>query len=347
MSNLSQSSKLTDPKHLEMAEKYQDKFADKEAYEEADITGWSGIGVFALHAIIAAGSVMAIYYLNISKAEKTFLSVFVLVLAGVLEYFKSKYMERYFHSHLKASNVNSAKDTRLFHQKKKAVSKNILMAFWGASVVIFMAGGMQYAVNNMGNTEKLGYDTSLQASLSSKTKALESARLNGAGSGRLRQLAEDQTRASQDWQNHKKQIDGRQDILNASDESSTWTWAIIALVICIGLECGLFFLRGFHEGEQYKIAMSLLDGSEQGSKSSPTPSVQGVNWEEKYKLLSQRVEELKKLKEQPVNADKHLNDILQSAYTTIEAQDLRITELLAELNQPTSINDARERLVKQ
>jgi hypothetical protein len=331
MSNSNQNSKLTDPRHLQMAEKYQEKFSDKEAYEESDITGWSGVGVFCLHAIIALGSVMAIYYLNISKAEKAILSCFVVVLAGVLEYFKSVYMERFFISKLKSLNVKLSKDTRLMHQKKMGVAKTILMCFWGASVVIFMAGGIQYATNNMGNVEKLEYDQSLKASLNAKTKALESARLNGAGSGRLRQLAEDQTIASTAWQNHKTQVETRQAALNTDGESSTWTWGLIALVICAGLECGLFFLRGFHEGEQYKIALSLMeDGADVplDLTASPTPSVS----KEVFDAMAGKSQRL--FNENQILEQKHIS--IQKELEILKQENTRLQ----------SKNDALERLVK-
>ena len=293
MSNSNFNSKkmpLEDPRYLEMAEKYADKFSEKEAYEDNDVTAWSGIGVFFLHALIWFGSLSTVWYLNVSKSEKIVLSVIVVVIAFVLEWYKSLYMEKFFRAYMKSRDTDMPIGLRKDNQRKKGTAQTVLLAFWGASVVIFMAGGIQYASNNMGDVEKLAYDASLKMSLDAKTKTLETARLSGAGSGRLRQLAEDQTKASDAWQSHKANIDGRQATLNSGGEDSAWNYGLMALAVCLALEFCLFALRGFHEGQQYKVAKSLFSLMHNGTAAGANPSDPSVQMVEKatYDALMQR-----------------------------------------------------------
>ena len=263
---------VDDPKYLAMAEKYAEKYAEKSAHEENDVTVWSGIGVVLIHALIVMGSVATVYYLPVSRMEQLVLSVLVVSAALVLEVFKSKYMERYFMATLKAADKTLSIAVRNLNVKRKDVSFRILMCFWGVSVVIFSFGSVKYAQHNAPKTDVLRYDETLKAALTAKTAAMESARKSGAGGNRLRQLGEEQTKAMEAWQSHKAQIDGRNDSASNSDSDDTWTYILMAIVACLGLELALYGLRRFHEGEQYKAAASLsaLMNSEMVS---PTPLV--------------------------------------------------------------------------
>lgn len=307
------------PKYLSLAETLSEKFAEREAHEESDVTAWSGIGVFVIHAIIALGSLSTVFYLNVSRAEKIVLTGLVVVLAVVIEFFKSRYMERFFESRMKVSDTALALEIRRNHQKKLSVNQTILVCFWSISALIFTIGGIQYANHNAPEAEKLAYDVSLQASLNAKTNALNQARKDGASSTRLRQLAEDQTKASDAWQAHTARVDAQNVVKAEGASNDIWIWAFVAILICMALELGLFFLRGFHEGKQYEMAKSLDAMRLNSSQSSPTPM------DEQERSLRLKIKEY---------------------YDLIQALKKENDDLAKENSRLLTVNEALERLVK-
>ena len=259
--NNNSNSALENPKYLEMMDTYADKYADKAAYEEADITVWTRIMYVAIHAVIVLGTIALPQFItSISKGERIALTCFVAAIALCLEWFKGTYMERYFIAKMLSLNVMLGKDRRQMYHRKMNLNFKILAFFWFVSVALFCTTGVFYAKKYFVSGVELQADTSVKAALDASIASLNKSTAENAGSKALRQLNNSVAAAQTAWTTEQSRVDRVNATIKTDSEGDQWNYGIMALLCCILLELGLFAARGFHEKKQYEIACSLPNG---------------------------------------------------------------------------------------
>ncbi len=315
MINSIKNNKIDDPKYLELSDTLNDKYAEKEAFEESDITKWTRLLYLVPHVLIAGGTIGLIQFINVSKVEKIFLTVFIAALALALEWFKGVYMERYFIANLKTQDVEQPRETRQFNQKKKGVNFKILAFFWAISALIFCFTGSQLAKKVYGTAEKISYDASIENSLVVATNALNKATKESAGSGTLRNLSEKLENARNAWSTHKKEIAQKNATIVTYHDDDIFNYSVMAFSLCLILEIGLFAARGFHETKQYEIHKSLNGIGNPINLQIQQNNSQSIDYAREIEKLKTKIGELKdalKVKDETIQFYKDKNNILLS-----------------------------------
>jgi hypothetical protein len=287
-------SALENPRILEMMDTYADKYADKAAYEEADITVWTRIMYVAIHAVIVLGTIALPQFItSISKGERIALSCLIGAIALCLEWFKGTYMERYFVAKMLSLNSDFGKDRRQMYLKKMRLNFKILAFFWVVSVSLFCTTGVFYAKKYFVSGAELQAEQSIKAALDASIASLNKSTSENAGSKALRELNNSVAKAQTAWTAEQSRVDRVNATIKTDSEGDQWNYGILALLCCIFLELGLFAARGFHEKKQYEIAMSLPQ--DKGAPNSNQSEADQSKLIEKYKAkLAEYVSENKK-----------------------------------------------------
>lgn len=298
MSNSNQSPK-DNPKYLQMADDFADKYRDKEDHEESDVTVWTRLLYAALHLAIIIGTVSIVSNIaGLSRVETIAFNIVAVVIALTLEYFKGLYMERYFIAELKSVDANLLKVVRVKANKSKALNIKILGVFWLISAGLFCTSGYFYAKKNAATGITKSYDTHIETAFVNANAAVANAVKEQSGSKTVRDLTSKLDKARSEWTAEKAAVDAANVSTDAGNSEERWNYGLIAIAACILLEFFLFAARRFHETLQYKISSSLLphfEDGEVGTKKGhvlrpaqvPTPSVETVDNSAYDQLMSQ------------------------------------------------------------
>lgn len=255
---------FSDPSVVDLRRRLGEKFAEKPAHSEVDVTFWSGSAVFLLHTFSALLATYAASFLGLSGYELTAVFIVWGLLACIIEWFKSQYSERYHNAFLKTydETLPDAERERAYDRMK--LTKNILLVFWTISLSVVVFSAAQMALKNAPSVVLLSYDLSIETTLKQKQSSLNIAQERNAKLATIKGLQTEVSEAQENWNRHKAGVDAENRQLKSTHSNGLTVYIFFGFLLGLGIEMAIFYMRRFHERKQYEIYKSL------GELSKPT-----------------------------------------------------------------------------
>ena len=250
-------SEKNNPRLMDMKRTYDKKFGEKPAHQESDVTSWSAVTVFLLHAFSAICAGYASQFFGLSGMEQTVVSVVWFALMVVLEVFKSKYSERYHIAIIKSLDDTLKEDEQERAYDRAKVTKNILLVFWTISLSIVVFAASQMALKNAPEVELLSYDKNLQSVLLQKQVTLSQAQERSAKLATIKGLQADVSKAAEEVKQDKSFVDRENIARRTAHGNGLGIYIFFGFLLGLGIEMGIYYMRRFHETKQYEIYQSL------------------------------------------------------------------------------------------